>query len=82
MATKGPRLVCTVCGEPPAVYSLIENDGTIVDCECDPEYKCISQDAMPYEIGVSDLPDRWVVEGSEDDDRPDPGPNETLTEMT
>lgn len=52
-------IVCTDCGTCPRLKSLNKNDGTQTMCDCDDIKK--SMDSVPYELGVSDLPESWVV---------------------
>lgn len=53
------EIVCTDCLTAPRLKSLNKNDGTQTMCDCDDVKK--SMDSVPYELGVSDLPDAWVV---------------------
>lgn len=52
-------IVCTDCGTSPRLKSLNKNDGTVTACDCDEVAK--SKDMVPYELGVGDLPESWVV---------------------
>lgn len=59
MASRGPKLVCEECGEDVRLYSLVENDGMFIGCGCNDVKH--SEDSMPYELGVSDTSDDWIV---------------------
>jgi hypothetical protein len=55
------EIVCVECETAPRLKSLDKNDGTQLMCDCDDVRK--SMDSVPYELGVSHLPDDWVVIG-------------------
>jgi len=52
-------IVCTECGTSPRLKSLNKNHGTTTGCDCDDVAR--SKDMVPYELGVDDLPESWVV---------------------
>lgn len=80
MATKGPKIICTRCHQDVRMYSLQENDGTFVGCEC-PEAR-FSMDMVPYDLRIGDLPKQWeVYEQPEMYSAYDPGPNEQLSNL-
>lgn len=54
---------CTDCGTAPRLKSLDKNRGTQLMCDCDGPGK--SLDAVPYELGVPELPDAWEVQGDD-----------------
>lgn len=53
------EIVCVDCETAPRLKSLDKNHGTQTMCDCDGPGK--SMDAVPYELGVNDLPESWVV---------------------
>ena len=57
------EIVCQDCGTAPRLKSLNKNRGTQTMCDCDDAGK--SLDAVPYELGVPDLPDAWEVQGDD-----------------
>jgi len=59
MATRGPHLTCTACGEDVRLYSLVENDGVIIGCGCEDVRH--SHDAMAYDMGVRHTSSDWEV---------------------
>jgi hypothetical protein len=53
------EIVCVECHTAPRLKSLNKNAGTQTECDCgDVKH---SMDSVPYELGVDDLPDSWVV---------------------
>lgn len=56
------EIICVDCETSPRLKSLDKNHGTQTMCDCPDPAK--SMDAVPYELGVNDLPDSWeVIEG-------------------
>lgn len=53
------EIVCVTCETSPRLKSLDKNGGTQTMCDCDDVRK--SMDSVPYELGVRDLPEDWVV---------------------
>jgi len=53
------EIECRDCGTAPRLKSLNKNRGTELMCDCGGPRK--SLDAVPYELGVPELPEAWVV---------------------
>ena len=53
------EIVCTECKTVPRLKSLRKNSGTCVGCSCDGVR--YSLDSVPYELGIHDLPEEWIV---------------------